>query len=158
LLQSCAVTSNSVARWLIAIEEYDIEIRHVKGTENNLVDVLSRNPAGLGTSDIENLSKPNGILVSKTDLEIDRTESTAVKNLAAKQDTDPKIRNIKERMAVASDDKRRLEGDVFFSKDDTGTIIWKPELPECLERPVVKYVHTSVGHLGVNKCIQEINH
>jgi hypothetical protein len=158
-VKSCAVTSNSVARWLIAIEEYDIEIEHVKGTESNLVDVFTRHPAGLSTSDIQNLSKPNSILVSKIDLEIDRTVSTGLKNLAAKEDTDHKISNIKEMMAVyASDNKRRMEGDVLFRKDETGAIIWKPELPECLERPFIKYVHTSVGHLGVNKCIQEIKY
>ena len=40
-LQKCAITSNRVAKWLITIQEYDIELRHIKGIENYLADILS---------------------------------------------------------------------------------------------------------------------
>jgi len=31
-------------------------------------------------------------------------------------------------------------------------------LPECFEAPNIQYVHTSLGHAGVDKCVWEINH
>ena len=31
------------ARWLAFLSEYDFEIQHIKGKENKVVDVLSRN-------------------------------------------------------------------------------------------------------------------
>jgi hypothetical protein len=34
---------------------------------------------------------------------------------------------------------------------------WTAMLPECLNDQVIKYVHQSLGHAGVDKCIQEIN-
>ena len=45
-LQKCAITSNIIAKWLITIQEYDIELQHIKGIENYLADILSRNPSG----------------------------------------------------------------------------------------------------------------
>jgi len=38
-LQKCAITSNRIARWLITIQEYDIELQHIRGVENHLADI-----------------------------------------------------------------------------------------------------------------------
>jgi hypothetical protein len=38
------ITSNHVVRWILNIQEYDIEIKHIKGVQNHLADILSRNP------------------------------------------------------------------------------------------------------------------
>jgi hypothetical protein len=46
-LQKCAVTSNRIARWLITVHEYDIELRHIRGVEKQVADIISRNPAEL---------------------------------------------------------------------------------------------------------------
>ena len=32
-LQKCAISSNKVARWLITIQEYNIELQHIRGVE-----------------------------------------------------------------------------------------------------------------------------
>jgi len=45
-LNRCAITSNRVARWMVNLQQYDIELRHVKGAHNHLADIISRNPAG----------------------------------------------------------------------------------------------------------------
>ena len=45
-LQKCGITSNRVARCSITVQEYDIELQHIKGVENYLADILSRNPTG----------------------------------------------------------------------------------------------------------------
>jgi hypothetical protein len=81
-LQKCAIMSNQVATWLIAIQEYDIEMQHIKGVENHLADVLSRNPAGLGVDNIHALSRPNTISVNKIDVGINKRVLKDLKNLA----------------------------------------------------------------------------
>jgi len=36
--------------------------------------------------------------------------------------------------------------------------MWKAMLPSCLEQKVIEYAHTSLGHLGVDKCMSQIGH
>ena len=47
LIHRCVITSNRVARWMVQIQEYDLEIRHIRGVQNHLADILSRNPSGM---------------------------------------------------------------------------------------------------------------
>jgi len=35
-----------LARWILALQEYDFTVQHVKGVENGVADALSRNPVG----------------------------------------------------------------------------------------------------------------
>jgi hypothetical protein len=46
-LRKCSLTSNRVTRWVRQIQEYDLDIVHIKGTDNFFADALSRNPVGL---------------------------------------------------------------------------------------------------------------
>jgi len=126
-LQKCAITSNRVARWLITIQEYDMDLQHIKGVENHLADILSRNPAGLEVNEIQDLTKPNTISVNKIELKIDQA---LLKNLADKQKNDPRLRIIREKAENdPADNKHRIEEDVLFRRDRL-EINWKAMLPE----------------------------
>jgi hypothetical protein len=46
-LQKCVIISNRVARWMTELQQFDLEIRHIKGINNHLADALSRSPRGL---------------------------------------------------------------------------------------------------------------
>ena len=46
-LNKCVVTSDRVACWILNVKQYDIEIKHIKGVQNHLADILSRNCTGL---------------------------------------------------------------------------------------------------------------
>ena len=39
-----------ITRWLAVIRTYDFIIRHIKGTENAITDILSRKPPGLSNN------------------------------------------------------------------------------------------------------------
>ena len=119
-----------------------------------MADILSRNPAGLEVKEIENLTKPNTITVNKIEL---KTDQVVLKNLADKQKNDPRLRIVREKAENdPADKKHRIEEDVLFQRDRLGAF-WKAMLPECLEAPIILYVHTSLGHAGVDKCVWEIN-
>jgi hypothetical protein len=49
-LKRCVITSNRVARWMVMIQEYDLDIVHIAGCKNDFAHALSRNPAGLTPS------------------------------------------------------------------------------------------------------------
>jgi len=53
-LNRCAFTSNRVARWMVNLQLYDIELLHVNVARNYLADIISRNPAGLNANEIGN--------------------------------------------------------------------------------------------------------
>jgi hypothetical protein len=70
-LQKCALTSNRIARWVMQLQEYDIQVSHISGTRNYLADVISRNPAGLAQEQIKQLTRPRDLMVGKIELNID---------------------------------------------------------------------------------------
>jgi len=80
-LNRCVITSNRVARWLLAIQKYDIEICHIKGANNVLADILSRYPSELNVAEAQNLSRPGTIRVHAIDLKIDNSVCEELKNL-----------------------------------------------------------------------------
>jgi hypothetical protein len=86
LLNRCVITSNRVARWMLNIQEYDIEIKHIKGVQNHLADVLSRKPAGLTDEEIKGLTLPDQVMIHSVQLYTDKTIRKELGNLAALQD------------------------------------------------------------------------
>jgi hypothetical protein len=159
-LQKCVVTSNRVARWVMEIEQYDVEIRHIRGVDNGLADLFSRNPAQLSATEISKLKNPDQNMVQSIQLGIDDSVKRELKKLATLQDTDPRIQSIKESLQSHSTGgtKHILNNGVLYCKGDREGLIWKAMLPECLERKVMRFVHTSLGHLGNDKCYAEIHH
>ena len=119
--------------------------------------ILSRNPVGLEVNEVQDLTKPNTMSVNKTELETDQAVLKNLKNLADKQNNDPRLRMIREKAENdPADNKHRIEEEVLFRGGRLGTN-WKAMLPECLEAPTIQYVHTSLGHIGIDKCVWEIN-
>ena len=119
-LDRCAITSNRVARWSLEIQSYDLVINHVKGVDNYLADVLSRNPAGLTASEIRNLNKPATLMVNKIELNIDKEVCKELKNLAAFQKNDPKLLKIRDELVSQTRTQHaryKLQNDVLYCKD-----------------------------------------
>jgi hypothetical protein len=59
-LQKCVITSKKVARWLITIQKYNIELPHIRGDENHLADILSLNTAGFEVKKFRIYLSPHG--------------------------------------------------------------------------------------------------
>ena len=143
-LNRCAITSNRVARWMVNLQQYDIELRHVNGAHKHLADVISRNPAGFNATEIRNLTKPNTIMANTISLSIDKSGYKDLRNLAKLQKTEPRIQKIRGRMdqqPTVSDSRYRLVGDTLFYREAGHASEWKPILPACLEERTFQYTH-----------------
>ena len=71
--------------------------------------------------------------------------------MAENQRNDPRLQIIREKAENdPADNLHSIKGDVLFRVDRRGTI-WKDMLPECLEVPIIQYVHTSLWHAVVEK-------
>jgi len=159
-LNWCVITSNRVARWLLAIQLYDIEICHIKGANNVLADILSRYPSELSEAETRELSKPGTIMVRAIGLKVYNSVCKDLKNLGKLQNTDPRLKGLKDKVTEDTSPlgaKFRLKDDVLFCQRDS-TDTWKAMLLSCLEQKVIEYAHTSLGHLGVDKCMSQIGH
>jgi hypothetical protein len=157
-LKKCVVSSTRVARWMLEIEQWDIEIQHIKGSENTLADILSRNPPNDPSADTLDLRQRGHIMVHAIDLKIDKSIKKEFRDLAIIQDTDPRLQAIKERVKIdpTVGTKHRVDNGVLYCQVDREGQEWRIMLPECLEQRVIKCVHTSLGHLGSDKSYAEI--
>jgi len=159
-LQKCTMTSNRIARWVLQLQEYDIEISHISGTQNYLADIISRNPAGLTPEKIKQLTRPRDIMSATVKLNIDPQVKKELKELATFQDKDPYIKTLKDRVtnqpAEVQDGRYAVLDGVIHCKNHKGYLFWRPMLLSSLENKVIKFVHLSLGHAGSEKCIAEI--
>jgi hypothetical protein len=160
-LNKCVITSNRVARRMLNIQEYDIEFRHINGYQNHLADILSRNPTGLTDGEIRNLTRPDQVLVHGIQLCVDKTIGKELKDLAAPEDTDARLAAIKKEVKANPTTKQHrylLRDNVIYCKGDKDRTRWKAMLPTCLEPNIFRFVHHTLGHLGVDKCLEELTY
>jgi hypothetical protein len=118
------------------IQEYDLEIVHIKGTANFLADLLSRNPVGLTGEQVENISRPTEIMVSKINLDLHPTVKRDLKNLCAYQTQDHLIETLTQRLAQDAPlvSFYKVENGILYCKDKirrywrpTCQAAWKPK-------------------------------
>jgi hypothetical protein len=158
-LKKCTLTSNRITRWILQLQEYALEIVHIKGTDNHFADIMSRNPVGLNPEQLRQLKKPKDILVAKIDLNLDPQIKQELKDLATLQTQDVRIEELKRKLATSHTtmtDKYKLEKGVLYCKDDRSFPFWRPYLPASLENKVIKFVHAISGHQGTDKCMKQI--
>ena len=51
-----------------------------------------------------------------------------------------------------------LKDSVIYCKGDKDQTKWKAMLPTCLEAKMFRFVHHTLGHLDVDKCLEEIRY
>jgi hypothetical protein len=155
------LTSNRVARWVIELQQYDLKICHITGSRNFLADVLSRNPAGLTKNELRDLRQPASLIVHAIHLDIDPSVKRELKDLATHQAADQRLARIIEgldKYPIIVDPKYKMSDGILYSMGQRGHQFWRPMLPSALDNLVIKYVHTSIGHLGVDKCMDQVAH
>jgi hypothetical protein len=101
------------------------------------------------------LTKPNIIVVKKIDLNIEKSVHKDLGNLAQLQQTDPRTQR-RDSHPTATDGRYRLWENTVFCRELRNASERKPVLPICLEERAVHYAHTSLGHLGADEIIKQI--
>jgi hypothetical protein len=158
-LNRCAVTSNRVARWNIELQQFDLEIRHIKGVQNHLAEALSRSPSGLTDQEMRNQTRPDQVMVHGIQVSDARNIRKELQTLATLQDADERLAAIKGRVAThpASEGAQyMLKNEVLYCRGGQHQPGWRAMLPDGLERKIFEFVHFALGHLGVDKCSEEI--
>jgi hypothetical protein len=155
-LKTCKLLNNRLARWILAIQEYNFTIKHCKGVENITADTLSR---------MDNPSEPS-LNHSPRELEIlyirnitDLQLRKDLQNLPELQATDSKIQSIyhiltrqpdsKEAKQISS--KYKLFHNIIYKKHKEE---WLIIIPKCLTHKLVWECHNYYLHCGPKKCHQ----
>jgi len=120
--------------------------------------VLSRNPAGLKENELRDLRQPANLTVHAINLTIDPGMNRELKDLAGHQAADKRLARIMERLnknPTQSNPKYKLSNGILYNMDQKHHPFWRPMLVSTLDNLVIKYVHASLGHLGVDKCMDQ---
>jgi hypothetical protein len=158
-IKKCNLISGRVTRWIMQLQEYDLTIKHIKGTENFFADALSRNPIGLSKEEQNSLKGSREISIAKISIYTDKRLSEELKYLNLRQLEDSVLSNIREKlMENVNDlsDTYMIRHQILYYKSHNKSIhnnhpYWRIMLPQSLEDQVIKYTHNILGHQGTSK-------
>jgi hypothetical protein len=97
-LKRCNLTSGRITRWVLQLQECDLNIVHINGANNLFADILSRDPIGLSQEERDQFMRPNEVFVRKVNLGTDKTLMKELGNLSKHQKGDPRTYEIQGRL------------------------------------------------------------
>lgn len=144
------------ARWILSLQEYDFEVRHLKGSNNVMADALSRNPDG----NLPECERDHVICV----LQSSRPSGYAPHELAFLQQVDSQLRKIFIDLRYPNPGKNPHEFVVHrkvLYKKNFGPAGRKFLLvvPSVLRRKILKSCHDDLhaGHMGREKTFARVS-
>jgi len=101
------------------IQQYDLEIRHIKWVNNHLADILSRSPRGLTDEETRNLVRPDEVMVHRIQIYEDKTLKKELLSLATLQDADKRLAAIRRKVRsnpITDNDRYQLQGNILYCR------------------------------------------
>jgi hypothetical protein len=146
------------ARWILALQEYDFEIRHIKGVNNLVADALSRNPdeSCIGTSGSA-IGHVVCVLDSRWPVGMNNTE------LAFQQQLDSQLRPIitclNSKVPGKIAEQFKIHGKILYRKNPTQGRKFLLCVPSILRRKIIEFSHDdpSSSHMGIDKTIARVS-
>ena len=54
------------------------------------------------------------------------------------------------------ENKYMIRRNVLYYRSEKGIEHWRPVIPRSMENKLITFVHTSLGHAGTDKCLDQI--
>lgn len=121
-----------IARWSLELQEYDYSVEHRVGTRMQHVDALSR---------------AESILVLE--------ENSFEQTLAIVQYKDPKLESLRQELERSDSPLYELRDGLIYRKLSKTKIRFY--IPEVLETQILRNSHDYLGHIGIDKVVEQIN-
>lgn len=160
-LMRCSHLSDRLYRWLLYIQEYQVEIRHVKGTEVVVSDTLSRYPLKDNGEGVGEGEEPQGLIIARLELGSALRFRPLLRELPVQQRDDPTLGEIIRRVETGPQggDERldRLaarhqeKGGVWFRRGEDE--VWRVVVPTGMAPALITLAHEEMGHFGAMKVI-----
>jgi len=119
-----------IARWSLELQNFDFKVTHRRGSQMEHVDALSRS---------------FGILVIE--------DNPFEWNLMILQSKDAEIKRIAAKLETAEDSQYELRNSLVYKKQGNKLLFL---VPEAMEQHVLFKYHNEMGHVGINKMIENI--
>jgi len=145
-LQSKKDVGGKLGRWILALQEFDFDIRHLKGAHNVVADALSRYPVG-APEDTDPMEKMVCCMISKP---------YSHNDVAVLQQGDPSIKPIllktRDGCPVTSKDFT-IHRNALYKRVDNSRSGKALVIPSFLRRDVLRALHDDPtgGHMGEEK-------
>jgi hypothetical protein len=154
--KKCKIGTGRLARWILTLQNYNIEFEYIKGSENTVADVLSRIDPNQGIIEQrkDKSFRVYEILMSGYQLK------EILHNLPGKQIADQRIKKIKDKIkqlgtSQLESNYKEIEG-VLFQRVDGHTFNWKIITPEEIVEDLIAHYHERYGHIGVKKTVKTL--
>ncbi|CAB0040090.1 unnamed protein product [Trichogramma brassicae] len=148
-------TRDKLLRWALLLQEFNFTIEHCKGKENELPDLLSRNPIGSheDLEDIDRMLPPVGNTNSNTleppQLMMLDTSLPLFDEIVEAQQSDPKHAKIAQRCLTQSNGPYHLlDGALWYNN--------RLSVPEHSRERVLYELHDLIGHPGEEETFRSI--
>jgi ribonuclease HI len=152
-LYSKRVLQGKFARWIMALQEFQLTVKHIKGSENVVADALSRCPVGL-----PELTDPTDRLVCAL-----VGSFYPPSELSLLQQGDPFMRPIFLKLQDPNQNAEVtkefvLKKSVLYRKNDRVGRRFLLVVPSFLRREILEACHDdpSGGHFGINKTLSKV--
>lgn len=128
-----------IARWALELENYNYLIQHRKGDSMGHVDALSRNPP------LSDQLNQHSLLVHEDDIDF---------RINAAQARDPILLDIRSRLEEGDVEHFELINGLLYRKqNDELSLLY---VPAEMETNIIRIIHEKIGHLGADKCYDQI--
>ena len=158
LVEVLTLLVNAIARWILSLQEFDFEIRHVKGVNNCVADALSRNPD-------ESCIGPSGSAIGHVVCVFDSRRPVGMSNaeLAFQQQLDSQLRPIITSLNAKEPGKFweqfKIHGKVLYRRNPSQGRKFLLCIPSILRRKVIEFCHDdpSSSHMGIDKTVARVS-
>ncbi|CAG7819693.1 unnamed protein product, partial [Allacma fusca] len=137
---------NRIIKWLLYLDNFRINIRHIAGADNSIADFLSRYSFNITEND-------KNFTIFLFDYVTPKCLYTEFRRLRSIQNNDTAVQNwiAKAPERVRIDDNLKLI--VFQNQNDQE---WRIFIPSNLQLDIINHYHYDYGHVGITKLIRII--
>ena len=143
-LRSCKLISKRLTRWIIAIQDYRIQMEHYPGKENIIADAISRQTTRTTSNDA---NREGSVVLNHMARKPNKSIKNNLLRLVESQENDIKLQAIREN--ITDKQNYQLREDCLYKKFQD---VWKIYLPSSMLEELIINCHQIYGHLGARKC------